>query len=261
MHWSLVPACPPDADALVVPVHAGRLADAPVPGFLAACGFTGTPGEVAALPGEGGGPARVLLGCGPAHALDDEAVRRAAAGLARAVRGFRRIAVRLPGDPGAEGAARCPAGTTGTTGTAGVAALRPFAEGFLLGGYRFTRHKSAPGGGGPDRVDVLVPDPADRAARTALREGRRLAGAVLLARDLVNEPGQEVTPEVFADRAREVAGAAGLACEVWDERRIAAERLGGLLAVARGSLRPPRLVRLVFEPERPSARWRWSARA
>src|SRR5205807_5519660 len=40
----------------------------------------------------------------------------------------------------------------------------------------------------------------------------------------------------------EVARNAVLECEVMDEQRLQAERMGALLAVARGSERPPRLV-------------------
>ena len=39
--------------------------------------------------------------------------------------------------------------------------------------------------------------------------------------------------------------------EVWDEQRIADERLGGLLGVARGSTQPPRLVRVEYRPADP----------
>ena len=56
--------------------------------------------------------------------------------------------------------------------------------------------------------------------------------------------------------------------EVWDEDRIAAERLGGLLGVARGSAQPPRLVRARLRARRPrrgrrpgARTWPWWARA
>ena len=39
--------------------------------------------------------------------------------------------------------------------------------------------------------------------------------------------------------------------EVWDEERIADERLGGLLGVARGSAEPPRLLKVAYEPADP----------
>src|SRR5205814_3198783 len=42
--------------------------------------------------------------------------------------------------------------------------------------------------------------------------------------------------------AAEVGRTAGFGVEVWDEGKLAGERMGALLAVARGSDRPPRLV-------------------
>lgn len=69
-----------------------------------------------------------------------------------------------------------------------------------------------------------------------------LANAVNLARHLVNEPPSEIYPESFAAAAVKVAEQSGLAIEVWDQARLEAERCGSLLAVARGSSKPARLV-------------------
>ncbi len=62
-------------------------------------------------------------------------------------------------------------------------------------------------------------------------------------------------PESFADRAAEVAAECGLKIEIWDQTALEAERCGSLLAVARGSSRPPRLVilRLSRRQSRPSS--------
>lgn len=81
-------------------------------------------------------------------------------------------------------------------------------------------------------------DQIERGARRADVEGR----AVALARELVNTPPCDLYPETFAERARQVAQTAGLECAVLDEKRLADEKMGSLLAVARGSERPPRLV-------------------
>jgi len=76
--------------------------------------------------------------------------------------------------------------------------------------------------------------------------GAVLGGSMNLTRRLVNEPPDNIYPETFASEAREVAKAHGLACEIWDQARLEQERCGSLLAVARGSARPPRMVILRY---------------
>jgi leucyl aminopeptidase len=210
------PDLPQDADLEVVPVFADRLDAMPQREFAERGGFAGEPGETMLVPGD---PDRMLFGVG--DAVDPLSLRRAAAGLSRAIRRYRRPAVRLPPDSQAA-----------------------VAEGLLLGGYRFTAYKSS-SESGPDRIDLIGAAP-----ETIARIRTRVDG-VLLARDLGNEPGGALTPTVFAERAVQVAESNGLECEVWDEQRIAAERLGGLLGVSRGSTQPPRLVVLRYQPPEP----------
>jgi leucyl aminopeptidase len=80
----------------------------------------------------------------------------------------------------------------------------------------------------------------------ALESGRILGEAISLARELVNSPADVIYPETFAQRAGEVAQDCGLEITVWDEEKLAAERCGALLAVAKGSSRPARLVILHY---------------
>ncbi|MBX3420835.1 MAG: leucyl aminopeptidase [Pirellulaceae bacterium] len=82
--------------------------------------------------------------------------------------------------------------------------------------------------------------------------GAEVGESMLLARHLVNLPPNLLYPESFVQRAAEVAVAEGLECDVWDELRLRRENCGALLAVARGSLRPPRLLTLRY-PGRKSA--------
>src|SRR5699024_5623796 len=72
--------------------------------------------------------------------------------------------------------------------------------------------------------------------------------AVALARDLVNAPGGDLTPTVFAQTATELAEEHGLEIEIWDRERIVEEGCGGLAGVARGSAQEPQLVHLVHRP-------------
>jgi leucyl aminopeptidase len=85
----------------------------------------------------------------------------------------------------------------------------------------------------------------------ALRQGKILGEAITLARRLVNEPASEIYPESFAAEATKIAKGCGVQCEVWDEKRLAAEKCGSLLAVGQASDRPARLVILTYNGGKP----------
>ncbi len=122
----------------------------------------------------------------------------------------------------------------------------------MLATYRFVSHKSEDEGGQVDGLVVLGIGLDADAAGVGVERGTRIARAVRLARDLVNEPPSSMTPSRLAEIAQEeLGGQEGVTLEVWDERRIADERLGGLLGVARGSAEPPRLIRASYEPADP----------
>ncbi|HBB73895.1 MAG TPA: leucyl aminopeptidase [Planctomycetaceae bacterium] len=78
----------------------------------------------------------------------------------------------------------------------------------------------------------------------AVATGAALGAGVNLARRLVNMSPDELYPDSFAQEAAAVAARSGLEIEVWDEERLARERCAAILAVGRGSSRPPRLVLL-----------------
>ena len=93
----------------------------------------------------------------------------------------------------------------------------------------------------PEELCLALPRnafPLRQADRRIEVEGR----AVSLARELVNLPPCDLYPETFVERARQVATRVGLTIDVFDEQRLADERMEALLAVARGSIRPPRFV-------------------
>ena len=125
-------------------------------------------------------------------------------------------------------------------------------EGFLLGGYRFDRYKSDK----PKDADVsvaIVVRPEDRAAAEE-RLGRYtvVSEEVNRCRDIVNEPGGAVYPEVLARAAKEVAARNRLECTVLNEKQLARQGYQGLIAVGKGSIHPPRMILLRYEPRRKS---------
>ncbi len=93
---------------------------------------------------------------------------------------------------------------------------------------------------------------ADAGRAAALRRGAAEAGAFaagcLFARDLVNLPGNHLTPRMLAQRARAMARREGLSCEVLGPSRIRQLKMGGLLGVSQGSAEPPQLITLQYKP-------------
>ncbi len=103
----------------------------------------------------------------------------------------------------------------------------------------------------PEEFQLVAPSGAPmEELRQAARRAEVEGGAVLLARNLVNEPPCDLYPESFARRAQELCKKLDLSCSVLDEKQIVAERMGCLLGVAQGSVRPPRVVVLRHQPNR-----------
>jgi leucyl aminopeptidase len=67
---------------------------------------------------------------------------------------------------------------------------------------------------------------------------------------LATVPSNLKSPQWLAEQAQELADEAGLACEVWDEKKLAKQGFGGILGVGQGSATPPRLIRLDYTPPR-----------
>ena len=102
-----------------------------------------------------------------------------------------------------------------------------------LRSYPFAKYKSKSKKPGDrvalDRVRVLCRAPAGAARRFA--DCDAVVAGVHLARDLVNEPANHLTPVVFADRVRKLA-TTGLKVEVLGVRDM--KRLGMACAARRG---------------------------
>jgi len=137
---------------------------------------------------------------------------------------------------------------TGTGGLNAAQAAQALAEGAMLGLYRFTRYKK--NDEDAREIEVLTILERDhekvRAMSEAVRRGRLLAEATNSARDLVNEPGNALTPTELARRAKQIARRGRIRCQVLGPAEL--RRLGAraLLGVARGSQEPPCLIVLEY---------------
>src|SRR5712691_13013450 len=178
--------------------------------WVMATGFTGEGGKLALVPDKKGGLGRVLVGM-----AEGEAAMWAFAGLSDA----------LP-----EGSYRIEAMPEGADATRS-------ALGWALGTYAFTRYRAPKKASG---ARLVWPEGADRAVV------EHLAGAVFLARDLVNTPASDMGPAELADAAIAVAEKAGARHRVILGDALLAENYPTIHAVGRASARAPRLVDIVW---------------
>jgi leucyl aminopeptidase len=122
-------------------------------------------------------------------------------------------------------------------------------EGAVLASYRFDGFGKDPAKnkrGGLSRLQVIVKESDIASARSAVREAEILATLSNTIRALGNLPGNMVTPAVVAEKAQELASGRALRVKVWNERHLARDGFGGILAVGQGSKNPPRLIVLEY---------------
>jgi leucyl aminopeptidase len=119
-------------------------------------------------------------------------------------------------------------------------------EGILLGLYTFDVYSTIAKENKKKPVKYISLIAPDRDSVNQIRRGVKktsiICESVALARDLGNTPGIDLYPETLAEKARAVCKKAGCTVTVLDERKIKALRMGGLLAVSSGSVRPPRFI-------------------
>jgi len=180
--------------------------------------------------------ARVLVaGLGPKKDSGAEAVRRAASAAARRARdlGARSAAAHLAAD-----------------GVSARARAQATVEGAVLGTYRFDKYLKEKSPKSLDSLAVSEPDRRSQAAAEAgVRAGETWARATCLARDLVNEPANVVTPAYLARRAQEIARAGRLGLKVLERADCARLGMGAYVGVAQGSHEPPKFIHLTYKPK------------
>ena len=79
-----------------------------------------------------------------------------------------------------------------------------------------------------------------------IAEWNSIFAYVTMARDLVNMPPNILTPEGFADYAKEHT-LSNVRIEIWDEKDISANGLNLVRIVGQGSANPPRFIHLFYE--------------
>lgn len=187
-------------------------------------------------------PARIIavVGLGKGEDFNVDKVRRVTGQFCRALRKLNchKVATILHG--------------AGMGGLEIEASAQAITEGALLGLYSFTKYKK------PEYQDIeemlIVSRKKEEVPvlEAAVDKGRILAEATNLARDMVNEPANHMTPSRMAEIAREIGSRYSLEFRVFEREDMEAMGMGALLGVAKGSNQPPKLITLAYKGDEDS---------
>jgi len=190
---------------------------------LAVAEFKGTKGQTCTILAPGAGLSRVVvIGLGKPAEITPLIAEEAGGAAGAAV---------------AKDAVAAMAGPSLSPALAAAAAL-----GAALRSYRFDRYRTKEKPEDKPRLEriTLLVDNVE-AARAAHAPLQAVAEAVYLARDLVTEPPNVLTPTELAERARKLTGL-GLTVDVLGPKEMAKLGFGALMGVAQGSVNEPRTV-------------------
>jgi len=128
-------------------------------------------------------------------------------------------------------------------------AVQAVTEGALLGVYSFRKHITKEAEHGEiKQLTIVAADKTDLPALIAAADkGRVLAEASNLARDMVNEPANYMTPTDMATTAAKLAESYGLELNVLERAQMQELGMGALLAVSQGSQQPAKFIVLRYQ--------------
>ena len=120
------------------------------------------------------------------------------------------------------------------------------AEGAILADFEPDQYKTDPKKNDKKVDSFLIAG----GSPAGLHRGRILGESQNFTRQLINEPGNILTPTLMAQRAREMAASNGLECEVLDQAKMAELGMGALLGVSQGSAEPPAFIIVKYKPQK-----------
>lgn len=116
-------------------------------------------------------------------------------------------------------------------------ALKVAAETIGISSYRFGPYREKPRKKVTiDTFELIYDDELD------ISESITLSEATNIARDLVNEPANVMTPNTLSEEIVSLGNIYGFDTEVWEEAKIREEKMNSFLAVGEGSVNRPRFI-------------------
>ncbi len=129
-------------------------------------------------------------------------------------------------------------------------AIEDFAEGLILGVYSFDKYKTKKDENDKNRSypsKLLLLGDLTKAEIQWLRD---LTDAVYFTRDLINEPVSFLNADALASEVEKIGREGGFNVDILRKGKIEALKMGGLLAVNKGSVDPPVFCVLEWNPAR-----------
>jgi leucyl aminopeptidase len=112
--------------------------------------------------------------------------------------------------------------------------------------YRFDQLKTQKNSSEPALQEVILPLSPKAELKSALEEAVATADGTALARTLGNLPPNICTPSYLAEEAKKLAREFKLEVEILERKDMERLGMGSLLAVAQGSVQPPKLIVLEY---------------
>ncbi|MBN1496745.1 MAG: leucyl aminopeptidase [Spirochaetes bacterium] len=186
-------------------------------------------------------PAVIICGTGKQSDTDAESLRRCVAGAVSLCRekSIKKIHVLVPAIQGIDN----------------TTVLSSIAEGIYLSNYSFDRYKTKNKGNGKPLVETAVFHTAAKDAAAIMKKTALVCGNTLLCRDLINEISEKCDSRGMAREAKSLERIPGVSCTVYGKREIEKMKMGLLLAVNKGSAKPPMLVVLKYRGGRPGQKY------
>jgi leucyl aminopeptidase len=128
-------------------------------------------------------------------------------------------------------------------------AVKSIVEGAYVGSFDPDYYRSDRKDQKIDELTIVAPANSDaKALESAIDIGTIIGEAQNFTRDLVNEPGNRMTPTILAERAKKMSDEVGLQCEIYGPDKIKELKMGAFWSVAQGSVEEPRLIIMRYEP-------------
>ena len=129
-------------------------------------------------------------------------------------------------------------------------ALRVMVEGAVVADFDADTYRSDRKDLSMREITVVAPSSSDHVKlQQTLTLARDIGESQNLTRELVNEPGNRLTPTMLGDRAKKMCESVGLKCEIYGPDKIKELKMGAFWSVAQGSDEEPRLIVMRYEPQ------------